>query len=347
MSTDTTTAPESVDTTEVDTDEVPMLSVDPSKEEFEKGTWQAAVQRAAVLVKKSANDKKRAGVLLWQGATSAIAEWLEDNTDDVNGEGLAHALLEVMGTARKGDVSKIKTVGLAALNHGLVPADWDNLSKAYAEATRLTKVAPQQEAEDNAADAAIEAKASSVPSSASTIDDAAAIVLSRGVDEAARAILDGLNTETDEDGKPVNNVAAHRAFLRAVSADINGRVRAPKREVSDEDKEGATKATPKAEGSTPRAAAKSGATKGKAVPAANKRTTANDKALPPKKTASQIEADDIAAENAAAAEANGAPTDPSTGDDIDSMLAETETEAPASAKPAAKKATARPAVQRR
>jgi hypothetical protein len=179
---------------------------------FAKGTWQEALQRSSTMLDRSAKARKLASSLLWKGAVEGITEWLS-STDDVNGEGLYATLLDALGTARKGDASKIKTVALAVRNNGLDLSAHPNLAKAYGEATRLTKTVKEQEAEDDAAEEAI--ANIEAPKSTSSVDGAAALLLSKGVDGAVVAILDALGKD---------NFDAHRAFLRAVSGEINSRV---------------------------------------------------------------------------------------------------------------------------
>ncbi len=229
---------------------------------FESGTWQRAMQRSAALFDRSTGDRKKASVLLWQGATSAIADW-EDRSDvDVHAENLYADVLDILGAPRKGDASKIKTVALAVKNHGLVTSTFPNLSKAYAEATRLTKTVKQDKAEDDAAEKAVEALAADVPNSTTTVEGAALLLLSKGIDGAVVALLDAL-------GK--NNEAAHRSFIRAVSTEVASRVQAAK-----------PKPAPKAP-----AAPKAGATKAKATPGtkakAPAKTAAKTTATPAKK----------------------------------------------------------------
>lgn len=201
---------------------------------YDKGSWQSVLQRSATLFDKSAGERKRATALLWQGAQSGIEDWLPNASDDVSAEGLYADVLDILGKPRKGDASKIKTVALAAKNNGLVLSLYPNLSKAYAEARRLTQTVAQEKSEDAAADKAIEALAKETPNSASTPENAAKIVLSQGLDEAARVLLDALGATND---------AAHRAFMRAVSQEIAGRVKPKVSTAKAGPKAGATQAT--------------------------------------------------------------------------------------------------------
>ncbi len=245
----------------------PEVEQEPAKPAvFEQGTWQRAMQRSAALFDRSTGDRKKASGLLWQGAQSAIADWENTSDVDVHAENLYADVLDILGAPRKGDASKIKTVALAVKNHGLVLSTYPNLSKAYAEATRLTKTVKQDKADDDAAEKAVEALADQVPNTTSTVDGAALLLLSKGIDGAVVALLDAL-------GK--NNEAAHRSFIRAVSAEVASRVQAakpkPEPKAPAAPKAGATKATP----------AKSGAAKAKAVPTKAKPAAA--KATPAKK----------------------------------------------------------------
>lgn len=241
---------------------------------FEEGSWQETLNKSATLLDRSNKGRARATALLWDGAQVAIESWMDGNSDrDVHAEVLQADVMDALGgKSRKGDASKIKTVALAVKNNGLdlgatVPDKKDpsksvlvftNLSKAYAEAIRLTKTAETQASEDSAADEAIQAI--NAPKSSSTPEGAAAIVLSQGTDEAARLLLDALGKE---------NLPAHRAFLRAISQEIAGRVPKPAPKPPKAPK-AAKKATAK------KATVSSGAAKAK--PKAG--TTATKKAAP-------------------------------------------------------------------
>lgn len=241
---------------------------------YEKGSWQATLNRSASLFDRAGNDRKRASTLLWQGAQTGIEEWLPNASDDVNGEGLYNEVINILGKARKGDASKIKTVAVAVKNKGLVLSSFPNLSKAYAEAVRLTSTAKAEKAEDEAADKAIESI--DAPNSASTPENAARIVLSQGLDEAARVLLDALGASND---------AAHRAFMRAISQEIAGRVKPKQTTAKAGPKAGATQAkTGEAAVATPKATATKAKPKAKPVQSASKGDP-NKKALPPKPTA--------------------------------------------------------------
>lgn len=247
--------------------------------EFERGSWQNTLSRSAALFQKSGNDRKRATVLLWDGAKTGIQSWLPESSTDAGAELLSTEMLGIMGKGRKGDVSKIKTVAVAVKHHGL---DLDgtnvkgkpitNLAMAYAEARRLTQTVQAEAAEDDAAEKAIENL--TVPNSTTTVDGAALILLSKGIDGAVVAILDALG---------VKNEAAHRSFLRAVSTEVAARVQAAKPKPApkaSKPKAGATQA----KGSKAAPKAQSGAAKAKAKPA-----SAPAKAKPAVKAASPAE----------------------------------------------------------
>lgn len=183
--------------------------------EYEKGTWQATLRESSTLLDRSTKARNRASALLWSGAQTGIETWIDDPSDDVAAEGLYATVMEALGKSRKGDASKIKTVALAVLNNGLEMGQYDNLSKAYAAASHLTKTVKVEAAEDEAANEVIEAI--EAPKTASTIDSAAALLLSKGLDGAVVAILDLLGKD---------NEPAHRAFMRAVSTEVASRVQA-------------------------------------------------------------------------------------------------------------------------
>ncbi len=251
---------------------------------FTKGSWQETLHKSAGLLDRSAKAKNTASKLLWAGAQTGIGDWLTSADADENGESLYNEVLGILGAPRKGDASKIKTVALAVRNNGLVLADYGNLSKAYAEATRLTKTVREHAAEDDAAEEAI--SHIEAPKTASTQESAAALLLSKGVDGAVVAILDALGKD---------NEAAHKAFVRAVATEISSRVQAKitearaeqakeqKAKAEQKAKEGAEKAAAK-KAAAPKAAPKSGATKAKpatkAVPVKAKPATAKAKPSP-------------------------------------------------------------------
>jgi hypothetical protein len=214
-------------------------------------TWQETLNRSAALFGKSDMDRKKASALLWEGGKSAIESWMPVSDEDASAENFYNEVKTALGEARKGDASKIKTVALAVKENGLVLATYPNLSKAYAEAKRLTTTVQAQADEDAAAEKAVEALGS-VGATASTPEDAAKVVLSKGVDEAARLLLDALGATND---------AAHRALARAISSEIAGRVKPVAKTVKAGPKAGATQATK--DKTTKPVAAKDGATKAK------------------------------------------------------------------------------------
>jgi hypothetical protein len=237
---------------------------------FKAGSWQETLAKSAALQDRVKKGSARASALLWEGAQEAINQWVPKSERDENGEKLGAAVTEALGKSRKGDASKIKTVALAVKNNGLVLSQH---SKAYAEATRLTKTVKVHIAEDEAADEAVSAIAA--PKSTSSPEGAAKIVLSKGVDEAARLLLNELGAE---------NIAAHRAFMRAISQEIVGRIpkpapKPPKKAAPKKGAKAAKKAAPK------KAAPKAASTKAKPVavksaPAKAKPVVASTKAKP-------------------------------------------------------------------
>lgn len=197
---------------------------------YEKGSWQAALSKSADLLDRSAKNRKQASSLLWEGAKTGIGVWLPTSATDVSAEALHTEVLGILGKSRKGDASKIRTVAVAVRNNGLDVTAYDNLSKAYAEARRLTVQVRQDAEDDDAAEKALEAI--EVPKTTTTVDGAAALLLSKGIDGAVVAILDTLGSD---------NTAAHRSFLRAVSTEINSRVQAAAKAESDAKRDEAAK----------------------------------------------------------------------------------------------------------
>lgn len=219
--------------------------------------WKDMLAKSEALRVKAGNEKKKSGILLWDGAKKAISEWSNDTTDSTAERLRAEVTEALGGKHRKGDASKIVTVALATRDNGLDTAAFKSLAQAYAEAIKRTKTAQVQAAEDDAAEKAIEALAEEVPNSTSTVEGAAKILLSKGVDGAVVAILDALGAK---------NEAAHRSFLRAVSTEIAARVAANKPKPAPKKKAGpkdgavsaasVKKATPKAGDGTTKAKAK-------------------------------------------------------------------------------------------
>lgn len=254
---------------------------------FEKGTWQHKMVESAVLAERATKATTRSKSLLWTGAVEAITEWETDRAEtDVYAENLYADLLDILGKSNKGSASKIKKVALAVKDAGLVLSVYNSLTQAWGEATRLIDTVKDEAVEDSAAEEAVAAIVAAAPSSTTTVEGAAQIVFSKGVDGAVVALLDALNGVSGE-----NNEAAHRAFFRAVGTEIASRVAAakpkpepkaaaePKPKVANAQ---ATKATPAAKG-TPVKKAATTTTAQKVAATAN--TDGTKKALPVKKAA--------------------------------------------------------------
>lgn len=179
-------------------------------------TWQDTLAQSTKKAEQGAKYKKQAGILLWDGAVAAITDYTADASSDPDAEKFSADVLAALGDGRKGDASKIKTVALAVVNRGLVLDQFPNLSKAYAEATRLTKTVKVHAAEDEAADAAV--RNIVAPKTASAPEGAAKLVMAQGVDEAARLLLAALGNDQH---------AAHKAFVRAVVQEAAGLIPKP------------------------------------------------------------------------------------------------------------------------
>lgn len=238
--------------------EAPVTSTDSTEAEDTTSTtstealapWMEKIKKSAEIKAKGDKANAKAGTLLWTASQEGITDWLGGPAEtDQGGEGLYNTLVGLMGKSRRGDANKIKTVALAAKDKGLVLSSQKSLSKAYGEAKRLLDAGNDvHAADDHAAEEAVEAIAENVPGSTKTAEGAALIVLSKGLDEAARLLLDALNGPSSE-----NNEAAHRALLRAVSQEIAGRRPKPQpKAASTEPKAGATKG--KGKGSKAKAA---------------------------------------------------------------------------------------------
>lgn len=221
--------------------------------------WRDDMRKAGELKDRAAHNNKAAGARLWRACQAGITEWLPTAADDMGGESIYGEFLEAYGESRKGDCSKMKTVAVAVRDHGLAVEVFDNLSKAYAEARRLTKTVAEEAAEDAVAEKTIEALAAEAPHSASTPENAAKILLAKGLDEAARLLVDTLGAE---------NYDAHRALVRALTHEVAGRVKAKTKTVKGGPKAGAVEVTGDEEAATPKARAtvKDGASKPKAAP---------------------------------------------------------------------------------
>jgi hypothetical protein len=234
-------------------------AVQEDQKQFKAGSWQDTLAKSAALQDRVKKGSVRASALLWDGAQAAINSWLPKSERDESGEKLGAAVLEALGKSRKGDASKIKTVALAVKNNGLDLSAHANLAKAYGEATRLTKTVKVHIAEDEAADEAV--AAISAPKSTSSPEGAAKIVLAKGVDEAARLLLNELGAE---------NIAAHRAFARAIMQEIAGRIPKPAPKPPKKKAAPKKKATVAKKAAAKKAPAKAAATKAKPVAVATK-----------------------------------------------------------------------------
>lgn len=185
---------------------------------FEKGSWQESLQKSTSSLARSATAKKAASTLLWKGATEGINDWLENHAEnDATAEGLFDRVCTALGRSRKGDASKIRQVAVAVRTKGLDLDEFPNLSQAYGKATALTRTAVEHATEDDAAEKAVEAI--EAPKSTSSVDGAAALLLSKGVDGAVVALLDTLGKD---------NFDAHRALARSLASEIVARVSAAK-----------------------------------------------------------------------------------------------------------------------
>lgn len=236
---------------------------------FEKGSWQESLQKSSTSLARSASAKKTASILLWKGATEGINDWLVNHAEeDATAEGLFERVCTALGRSRKGDASKIRSVAVAVRTKGLDLNEFPNLSQAYSKATALTRTAREHAVEDDAAEKAIEAI--EPPKSTSSVDGAAALLLSKGVDGAVVAILDTLGKD---------NFEAHRAFARSLASEIVSRASAAKTAQQEHAKVEAEKArAAKAEQVAKEKAEKGGATE-------STRTTAkpaSEKAKPAK-----------------------------------------------------------------
>lgn len=230
-----------------------------------EAAWVEDLKKSATLKDRAGKATKQAGILLWKGAKVAITD--HDSSLDPDGEALYNEVKEALGgESRRGDASKVRTVAIA-VDGGLDLAEtvvkagkkilkYQTLSAAYAEAVRLTKTVAEEAVEDNAAEVAI--SEIDAPKTASTPESAALVLLSKGVDGAVVAILDALNGPTGE-----NNVAAHRAFLRALTSEVAARVKPIKPEKVEAD-EAAKPVQPKRK-PTKTAPVKATATKSKPV----------------------------------------------------------------------------------
>lgn len=174
--------------------------------------WEKALQESTKLKAEAGTRNAKSGKLLWSGAVGAIKDWMQTSDD---GEELYNQTKAALGDSRKGDASKIRTVGDAVRNHGLDTKEFKSLAQAYGEARRLTETVRVEAEEDAVATEAVESI--DPPKTASTVDGAAKIVLKDGLDEAARALFDALGADA---------TGAHRALLRSFTQEVNARVKA-------------------------------------------------------------------------------------------------------------------------
>lgn len=233
-----------------------MSDTTPAVHTPEAGSWQETLTKSATLFDRSAMGKKRASELLWQGAQAGIDAWLPGSDADVSAEKFGQEVTDLLGRPRKGDASKIKTVALAVKHNGLVLAMHPNLSKAYAEARRLTQTVAKESNEDEAADKAAQAAAKNAPNSTTTPEGAALMLAALGVDEVARLLLDAFGP---------TNEAAHRSLLRAFSQEIAGRVKPKVTKAPASGPKGKAKQAVKAQAAKPKAAVKPAGEKAKPV----------------------------------------------------------------------------------
>lgn len=266
--------------------------------------WREDMRKAGTLKDRAAGANKQASERLWKACQAGIEEWLPGIEDDAQGEALYNEFIDLYGESRKGDCSKMRTVALAVANNGLALDEFPNLSKAYSEAIRLTKKVKEEAVEDTAADEATTRIAAEAPKSSSKPEGAAMIVLAKGVDEAARLLLDALGED---------NTEAHRSFLRAVSQEISGRQTAAKQAADEAKKaEREAEAKKKADEKAAKATALLEAKKTAKAKPAKKTATAKQKA------ASQV--------LKTKAEEAGVEPDPADGpeddDDLDNILDE-------------------------
>lgn len=231
---------------------------------YEKGSWGEMLQQSTTLKERAGKATKRAGEMLWNGAQAAIEDWNSDT--DPSGEELYELVKAALGNARRGDAKKIKDVALAVVNHGLVMSVYPNLSKAYAEARRLTSEAPAQKQDDETADEVL--SSITAPKTATTIEAAAKVLLAKGSDGAVVALFDAI-TEAAKDGDAAE--AAIRSFLRAATSEATARVKhradeAKAAEAEAKAKEREAKAVEREKARAERAAAKPKAKKATAKP---------------------------------------------------------------------------------
>lgn len=187
--------------------------------EVEAGTWQESIVQSGVLKARAEGADKKAGELLWAGAQEGINAWLPESEQDASAEGLYNEVIGLMGRARKGDASKIAKVAVAVKDKGLSLSSFTTLSRAYSAARELLDAAPQHASEDTAAEALAEAIAETAPKTATGLEGAAKILLSKGVDEASRVVVAAVIEAAGsyEKAEPVL-----RSLMRSLSQEVVG-----------------------------------------------------------------------------------------------------------------------------
>ena len=185
---------------------------------FLSSNTQATLQRSENLRRVAASknldartDFAAARTHLWDGAKAAIVEW-SDTGADPSGENLyTEVKLALGGDPRKGDASKVRTVGAAYLHRGLRLGQFNSLSAAYKTARELLDSTAASD--DDAAHAA--AQSAAAHEGEGDDGDPAKALLALGIDAAVRKLLDALGTE-----------AAHRGFARAMATEMVARQKA-------------------------------------------------------------------------------------------------------------------------
>lgn len=186
---------------------------------YEKGSWGDLLQKSTTLKERAGKASKQSGEFLWSGAKAAISDW--DRAADSSGEALYEDVKEALGESRRGDASKIKTVALAVAGMGLDIEEHPNLSKAYAAAVKLLKTDKQDSADADTADDVLSSV--EAPKSASSIEGAARLLLSKGVDGAVVALFDAIAAAAGDDDK---TEAVVRNFIRAATTEAASRAKA-------------------------------------------------------------------------------------------------------------------------
>ncbi len=185
--------------------------------------WRKEMEAAAKLRDSADSSIGRATSKVWNACRGGVTEWLSGNAaDDGNADELHGEFIELYGKARRGDCSKMRTVALAARDHGLNLDEFESLSKAYASARALVVVKQQHADEDEIGEATSEAIAKTAPKTATSVDSAAMILLSRGFDETARALVEALEANSPDPTK------AALSLIRAISEENTARAKAAK-----------------------------------------------------------------------------------------------------------------------